>query len=112
MQDGGEVLPRNILACRGILVKMLLSLELHGIFFIKLCILIHFTIIETIIKMVIRLCQVTFFLLQSLVTVWRTCVSIMLNVLEPAFVRNLYPDGCYVLKHLVGLRNIAINLNT
>ena len=32
------------------------------------------------------------FLWQSLVTVLHTCVSMMLNVFEPAFIRNLFQN--------------------
>ena len=46
MQNRDEGLPSIILAGRGILVKMLINLEPHGIFD-QICILIHAIIIET-----------------------------------------------------------------
>ena len=59
MQNGGEGLSSIILAGRGILVKMLITLEPHGlVYLIEICVLIHFEIIETqLCKTVIMLCQ-------------------------------------------------------
>ena len=69
-------LPCIILAGQGILAKMLITLELHGIFLIKFCILIHFNCIETqVYQMVIRLCQ-------SIVAVLHTCVSKMYKMMS------------------------------
>ena len=42
MQNGDEAVPSINLAGRGLLVKMFITLEPLGIFFIKICILIHF----------------------------------------------------------------------
>ena len=47
VQNGDEGLPSIILAGRGLLLKMLITLEPNGIFFIKFCVLIHFKIIGT-----------------------------------------------------------------
>ena len=67
--NGG--LPSIILTSRGILVKMLITLESHDIFQLNFA---HQYII-IISKPVIRPCQV--FLWQSLISVLHTCVSIM-----------------------------------
>ena len=47
MQNGDEGLLRIILAGRGNLVKMFITLEPHGLFKKKICILTHLFIIET-----------------------------------------------------------------
>ena len=57
MQNDSESLLSIILASQDRLVKMLITLEPHGIF-ITLCILIHYNIIKKqVSKTVIRLCQ-------------------------------------------------------
>ena len=80
MQNGGEGLPNIVLACRGILVKVLITLEPHCLFYSNFVILlIHINIIKTqVCKTVIRLCQ-KFFGGKDLVTILDTCVSIMLK---------------------------------
>ena len=57
MRNDDEGLPSIILAGRGLLVKMLTSLEPH-VYFNQICIRIHFNIIETqVCKTVIKLFQ-------------------------------------------------------
>ena len=88
MQNGADGLPSIVLAGHGILVKMLITLEPHVIFFfIKLCILIHYNIIEMqLFKTAIKL------FVQSLLTVLHTWVSVMINVglLDSTFVRDQF----------------------
>ena len=83
MQNDDEGLRSIILASQGILVKMLITLEPHGIFQSYFA-YIHFNVSETqVCKTVIRLCKDFFG--QTQATVLHICVSIMLKCIRTRF---------------------------